>query len=78
MLSWPHLSSAVETAYRRGLFPPLRGVQLEVDPWDDAKWARGAASLVLRPTFAPALHESRPDELVRARLAAPARGEVVA
>lgn len=78
MLSWPHLSTAVETAYRSGLFPPLRGVQLELDPWDDAKWARGAASLVLRPTFAPALHESRPDELVRARLAPPARAEVVA
>ncbi|MGI8478441.1 MAG: ROK family protein [Gaiellaceae bacterium] len=78
MLSWPHLSGAVESEFRSGLFPPLRGVQLELDPWDDAKWARGAASLVLRPTLAPALHESRPDELVRARLAAPARAEVVA
>lgn len=78
MLSWPHLSGTVESEFRSGLFPPLRGVQLELDPWDDAKWARGAASLVLRPTFAPALHESPPDELVRARLAAPARAEVVA
>jgi predicted NBD/HSP70 family sugar kinase len=78
MLAWPHLSEAVENEFRSGLFPPLRGVQLELDPWDDAKWARGAASLVLRPTFAPALHESRPDKLVRARLAAPARAEVVA
>lgn len=78
MLSWPHLSRAVESEFRSGLFPPLRSVKLELDPWDDAKWARGAASLVLRPTFAPALHEPRPDELVRARLAAPPRAEVVA
>ena len=78
MLSWAHLSAAVEASFRSGLFPPLRDVQLEIDPWDDAKWARGAASLVLRPTFAPALHESRPDQLVRARLSAPTRSEVVA
>jgi predicted NBD/HSP70 family sugar kinase len=78
ILAWPHLATAVDTAFRGGLFPPLRGVQLEIDPWDDAKWARGAASLVLRPTLAPGLHESRPDDLVRARLTAPARAEGVA
>lgn len=75
MLAWSHLADAVETAFRAALFPPLRDVQLEVDPWDDAKWARGAASLVLRPTFAPALHDSPPDEVVRARLNVPGRAE---
>lgn len=69
ILAWPQLAGAVEEAFREGLFPPLHSVQLEVDPWDDAKWARGAASLLLRPTFAPTLHDSRLDELVRARLA---------
>ncbi len=77
MLGWAHLAGPVEESFRSGLFPPLRGVQLELDPWDDAKWARGAASLVLRPTFAPALHDSRPDELVRARLNGPGRAESV-
>lgn len=73
ILSWEYLAPAVERELRAGLFPPLGDVRLEVDPWDDAKWARGAAALVLRPTFAPALHEPRPDELARARLATPAR-----
>lgn len=76
ILAWPYLEASVERAFRDGLFPLFREVQLEVDPWDDAKWARGAASLVLRPTLAPGLYESQPGRLVRARLTAPA--EVVA
>ena len=64
---------------RANLFPPFRGVTVEVDPWDDAKWAIGAAALVLRATFTP-LVDGREDELaMRAWLRADARpSEVVA
>jgi predicted NBD/HSP70 family sugar kinase len=71
--AWPHAARS----FRRGLdavvFPPLREVAVEIDPWDDAKWARGAAALVLRATFVAALDEQPPDYSVRARLEAAAR-----
>ena len=66
--AWPHLEAAFEEAFRADLFPPLAGVTVEVDPWDDAKWARGAAALVLRATFSPPLYAHQPDDAVRARL----------
>lgn len=69
-LAWRHLAAAFEAALRRDLFAPLREVAVEVDPWDDAKWARGAAALVLRATFAAPLYERQPDDAVRARLTA--------
>ena len=62
MRAWRHLSTAFDRSLRDAIFPPLRGVPVEVDPWDDAKWARGAAALVLRGTFVPALGESDPDQ----------------
>lgn len=51
--AWSHMGESFERSLRAHLFPPLRGVAVEVDPWDDAKWAVGAAALVLRPTFTP-------------------------
>jgi predicted NBD/HSP70 family sugar kinase len=35
--SWRHLSDRFELSFRTHLFPPLRGVTVEIDPWDDAK-----------------------------------------
>jgi predicted NBD/HSP70 family sugar kinase len=49
--AWGHYEEAFAKALQTHVFPPLRGVTVEVDPWDDAKWAVGAASLVLRTTF---------------------------
>ncbi len=68
--AWPHLEAAFDEVVRRDAFAPLRDVAVEVDPWDDAKWARGAAALVLRATFAAPLYERQPDDAVRERLAA--------
>jgi predicted NBD/HSP70 family sugar kinase len=51
--AWPHMADEFEKAFRAHLFPPLSGVEVEVDPWDDMKWAVGAAALVLRATFTP-------------------------
>jgi hypothetical protein len=60
------------------IFPPLGHVPVEVDPWDDAKWAIGAATLVLRASFGAPLDSDKGDS-VRARLEAVATAtEVVA
>lgn len=68
--AWRHLVASFDTALRAAAFPPLRDVPVEVDPWDDAKWARGAAALVLRATFSAPLYERQPEDAVRARLSA--------
>ncbi len=58
--AWPHVAPSFDAAFRAGLFAPLGDVRVEVDPWDEAKWAIGAASLVLRASFAaPFDHSSR-------------------
>jgi len=61
--AWPHMVGSFDGAFRAALFGPLRGVRVEVDPWDDARWAVGAATLVLRASFAAPLDaESRPGD----------------
>jgi len=67
-LAWPHLAAAFEESLQEAAFPPLRDTAIEVDPWDDAKWARGAAALVLRATFAAPLYERQTEDAVRDRL----------
>lgn len=58
--AWLHLEAAFDSALRASLFPPLGEVAVEVDPWDDEKWAVGAATVVLRATFtAPLDGDSR-------------------
>ncbi|HEY2541961.1 MAG TPA: ROK family transcriptional regulator [Gaiellaceae bacterium] len=75
---WAHMAPAFDRALRANIFPPLSGVSVEVDPWDDVKWAVGAAALVLRATFTP--HDERQvDNAIRAwLLAEPGEVEVVA
>lgn len=68
--AWAHLGASFERALRAAAFPPLREVPVEVDPWDDAKWARGAAALVMRATFSAPLYERQPEDAVRDRLSA--------
>jgi predicted NBD/HSP70 family sugar kinase len=75
--AWPYLGEAFAAAYETNVFPPLGDVPVEVDPWDESKWAIGAATLVLRSTFGASLDDDKGDS-VRARLeaVAPAAGEV--
>jgi predicted NBD/HSP70 family sugar kinase len=75
---WAHIADGFDGALRSHIFPPLNGVTVEVDPWDDVKWAVGAAALVLRATFTP--HDERQAEnSIRAwLLAEPGGVEVVA
>lgn len=58
--AWPHLADAFDRGFRSALFAPLSGVRVEVDPWDDARWAVGAATLVLRASFAAPLDSESP------------------
>ncbi len=76
--AWGPMADSFDRALRAEIFPPLRDVPVEVDPWDDVKWAVGAAALVLRATFTP--HDERQtDNAIRAWLLdEPASVEVVA
>jgi predicted NBD/HSP70 family sugar kinase len=67
--AWEALAPAFERELRAHLFPTFAGIVVEVDPWDDAKWAVGAASLVLRATFTAPLDREQRDS-VRARIEA--------
>jgi predicted NBD/HSP70 family sugar kinase len=55
--AWPQLEPAFDDAFRACVFPPLGDVPVEVDPWDDARWAVGAATVVLRATFTAPLED---------------------
>jgi predicted NBD/HSP70 family sugar kinase len=65
--AWAHMAASFEDGFRPHLFPPLGGIEVEVDPWDDVKWAVGAAALVLRATFTPQ-DAGRADNAIRAWL----------
>jgi predicted NBD/HSP70 family sugar kinase len=67
--AWPFMAEAFGASYDANVFPPLGHILVEVDPWDDAKWAIGAATLVLRATFS-APQDGDKGESVRARLEA--------
>jgi predicted NBD/HSP70 family sugar kinase len=66
--AWPQLSATFDQALRGAVFSRLHDVDIAVDPWDDAKWARGAAALVLRAAFVAAFDERERHGDVRARL----------
>jgi predicted NBD/HSP70 family sugar kinase len=66
--AWPHMAPSFHRGLDEAVFPPLRDVAVELDPWDDGKWALGAAALVLRATFVTGLGQQSSDHSVRARL----------
>jgi predicted NBD/HSP70 family sugar kinase len=67
--AWSLLEPSFERELRAHIFTSLAGVPVEVDPWDDAKWAVGAASLVLRATLTASI-DGENDESIRARIGA--------
>lgn len=72
--AWPHLANAFDTTLRGDLFAPVASVEVEVDPWDEGRWALGAAALVFRSTFTASLDEPGIDDDVRGRLGLRERG----
>lgn len=53
-----HLEGPLRSALSARVFPPLAGVELLIDPWEDTKWARGAAALVLERFFSAGREEA--------------------
>ena len=53
---------------RENVVPTLSGFDLEVDPWDDAKWASGAISIVMRATLSRRSVDFQPFQEVKDRL----------
>lgn len=68
---WHLWRDAFELSFRACLTRPFAAVAVELDPWDDDRWAQGAASLVLRAGLAPQRHDSAADESIRERLISP-------
>jgi predicted NBD/HSP70 family sugar kinase len=66
--AWPYLVAAFNRGLADAVFPPLREVAVELEPWDDGKWALGAAALVLRATFVTGVDQQSSGRSVRARL----------
>ena len=67
--AWQFMAAAFHDAFEADSFPPVRGATaIHVEPWDDSKWALGAASLVLRSPFLNPLHDHPTIEQIRSRL----------
>jgi predicted NBD/HSP70 family sugar kinase len=72
--AWPYMAGAFHDAFEAQAFPPLRGsTAVHVERWDDAKWALGAAALVLQAPFATPLHDHPTIDAIRERLDAGAQ-----
>jgi predicted NBD/HSP70 family sugar kinase len=50
-VAWSHWERAFISSLRRHLPEPMRSIAVEVEPWDDSSWARGAAAIVLATPF---------------------------
>jgi predicted NBD/HSP70 family sugar kinase len=67
--AWSYLAPSFHAAFDAGQFPPVRGATpVHVEQWDDARWALGAAALVLRAPFVTPMHDHPAIEQIRGRL----------
>ncbi|MDQ2624572.1 MAG: ROK family transcriptional regulator, partial [Actinomycetota bacterium] len=57
-----------EASFRGHLQPSRRGLPFVIEPWDESKWALGAAALVLASPFDSTGATGDQGQLVRARL----------
>ncbi|HEY3436582.1 MAG TPA: ROK family transcriptional regulator [Actinotalea sp.] len=75
--AWQHWEPGFEPSFRGHLMPGRRGVPFVIEPWDEDKWALGAAALVLATPFDATGAAGDQGRLVRERLhagAGPANG----
>ena len=68
--AWAHWSASFDAALRSALVPGKRGVPVEVERWQDDRWAQGAAALVLATPFDSQGVAGEQGRLVRERLIA--------
>ncbi len=66
--AWQHWEPGFEASFRGHLVPSRRGLPFVVEPWDESKWALGAAALVLASPFDSTGATGDQGKLVRARL----------
>ena len=66
--AWIHWEPGFEASFRGHLMPARRGLPFVVEPWDEDKWALGAAALVLATPFDSAGAAGDQGRLVRERL----------
>lgn len=66
--AWRHWEPGFEPSFRGHLMPGRRNVPFVVEPWEEDKWALGAASLVLATPFDAAGTAGHQGRLVRERL----------
>lgn len=67
--AWPHWLPGFEPSFRGHLMPARRGLPFVVEPWDEDKWALGAAALVVASPFDTVGAAGEQGRLVRERLA---------
>jgi predicted NBD/HSP70 family sugar kinase len=65
---WELWRPGFEEGFAAHLFRRHRHIPVQTDPWDDSRWARGAAALVLGATFGAVPGAGAEGERVRARL----------
>ncbi len=68
--AWPHWAPTFDAALRNALVPGKRGIPVEVERWQDDRWAQGAAALVLATPFDAQGVAGDQGRLVRERLVA--------
>jgi predicted NBD/HSP70 family sugar kinase/biotin operon repressor len=65
---WDLWRPGFDESFAAHLFRPHRHIPVLVDPWDDSRWAQGAAALVLGTPFDVAPGTDAQGELIRGRL----------
>ena len=71
--AWEFWAPGFESALRASLVPGKRGVEVDVETWQDDRWAQGAAALVLATPFDSDGVAGEQGRLVRERLVANSR-----
>lgn len=66
--AWRHWVPGFESHFRAHLVPQRRGLPFVIEPWDDSKWALGAAAIVLASPFDATGATGEQGRLVRERL----------
>ncbi len=66
--AWRHWEPGFEQSFRGHLMPARRGLPFVVEPWEEDKWALGAAALVLAAPFDSTGAAGDQGRLVRERL----------
>jgi predicted NBD/HSP70 family sugar kinase len=65
---WDIWGKWLQQSLSENVVPTLNNYELEIDPWDDAKWALGASAIVLRASLGRNQFQSPALEEVRNRL----------